>query len=98
MQPTATHGNQIADLVTSDSIADLLHIAHDLVPWHDRKNGARKMAARVADIGVADTAVAHLEQHIVRSGLATLDRKRRQRRGCRFCCVGFGRKHTGVDS
>ena len=86
----AADTDSVAELVSCDLRPELGDDADDLVTDHLRILDRAPVATHRVDIGMADPRVPDLDQHIVRSEIASLDRGRNQ-------WLGGGRGGVGVD-
>src|SRR5262249_53948096 len=80
----------IANLPVLNLVASLRYDADDLVPGHHRKNRSPPIAADLMNIAMTDTTIENVDQHIMWTGFAPLDRQRRQWRFRKTSAIGGG--------
>ena len=73
-----------------DGSADARYATNDFMARHHGINAVAKMPASLVNIGMTNPAIQYVEQHIMRSWLATLDGMWRDGRGRGLCGIGFG--------
>ena len=87
--------DRVAGPEPGDVGAGLGDPADDFVARHHREHRPAPFVAGLVDVRVANAAIEDVDQHLVRAGLAAVDRKRGQGRKRVLRGVGSGLVHGG---